>query len=197
MGHTRLWGFPLLGWRVPSRGTHSPSLPPLKHLHSTCFALISRTSTRLCFYVIRSFLPSLPAGCRHAHPVIKTGPASRCSCVCHAGSSSCRHDCGDRMGNRWRHLRPRFFCTWVYAQVIPRPCEPYRVGMFIMPHYFPHRPHGAEQQRADGLPAPACSGTIAATPAQPAQRASARRPRSRDLDGEQPEWSVRVEDAPD
>jgi hypothetical protein len=43
--------------------------------------------------------------------------------------------------------------------------------MFIMPHYFPHRPHGAEQQRADGLPAPACSGTIAATPAQPAQRA--------------------------
>ena len=74
MGHTRLWGFPLLGWRVPSRGTHSPSLPPLKHLHSTCFALISRTSTRLCFYVIRSFLPSLPAGCRHAHPVIKTGP---------------------------------------------------------------------------------------------------------------------------
>ena len=74
VGHTRLWGFPLLGWRVPSRGTHSPSLPPLKHLHSTCFALISRTSTRLCFYVIRSFLPSLPAGCRHAHPVIKTGP---------------------------------------------------------------------------------------------------------------------------
>ena len=30
---------------------------------------------RLCFYVIPSFLPSLPAGCRHADPKVKLLPA--------------------------------------------------------------------------------------------------------------------------
>ena len=90
------------------------------------FSWISLIGMRLCFHVIRSFLPSLPAGCRDAdHNMLsnhRTPPAPHCTP--HSGQCRCRgcrgvgHDgtavSAHRCPRFWRYVPSssprRYFC---------------------------------------------------------------------------------------
>ena len=77
---------------------------------------------RLCFYVIRSFLPSLPRECRHTHHGIKTSPVYgvRPKVSSSAGAATQPRSCGARHRNLDARTLVRCAGARVKAAVAPR-----------------------------------------------------------------------------